>query len=346
MVAVHAGMGRGRFLADSISAFHMPLFYIVSGMCFNPKYLTCGWNFIERKIEGVYLPYLKWSLLFLLLHNVCFRLHLYDAVYGFRGIGTTLYSTHDFLSHARDVIFKMEGHENLLGAFWFMKPLLLGNILFYCVLRLTKNNIWLTLGVIAILACVMHTMNLVIPYVNITYMIPFAAFFVAAGYGIRTMQMDYDKWYVYLACVIIWLAGAAINPHPSMLNQSAMTLLPYMVSAIAGTLLMILISRQVVEKSAETNNATMHSLYRAMCYIGDHTLEVMTLHFVAFKLVSWLIVSRYDLPIEQIAEHPVIEMYAQAGWWGAYLAVGVTVPIIYAYGKDRLLKALECVKTK
>lgn len=302
--------------------------------------------FIGRKIRGVYWPYLKWSLLFLLLHNVCFKLHLYDAVYGFRGIGANLYSMHDFLVHARDVIFKMEGHENLLGAFWFMKPLLLGNLLFYYVLKLTKNNNWLTMGVIVILACAMHSLNLVIPYANITYMVPFAASFIAAGYVIRNVQFDYDKWYVYLVYMIIWLVGAAINPHPSMLNQSAKTLLPYIVSAIAGTLLIIQISRHVTEKAAETNNATVRSLFGAMCYIGDHTLEIMTLHFVAFKLVSWLIVSHYNLPIGQIAEHPVIEKYAQAGWWVAYIVIGLVIPIIYACGKDRLLKTLACVKTK
>ena len=141
MVVAHAGIWKS--VNHVFYTFHMPLFFIVSGMCFKRKYLTNAGLFLKRKLAGIYWPYIKWSLLFLCLHNLCFKFHLYDTEYGFQGVGTNLYTTYDFLIHARDILFKMEGHENLLGTFWFLKQLFWGNLLFYGVLRLAKDHSWL-----------------------------------------------------------------------------------------------------------------------------------------------------------------------------------------------------------
>ena len=62
-----------------IYMFHMPLFFIASGYCFKEKYLSAPRQYLYNKVKGIYWPYVKWSLLFLLLHNVCFNLHLYSV---------------------------------------------------------------------------------------------------------------------------------------------------------------------------------------------------------------------------------------------------------------------------
>ena len=65
-------------LMPFIVMFHMPIFFIASGYCFKEKYLSSLGKYLYNKVKGIWWPYVKWGLLFLLLHNVFFNLHLYN----------------------------------------------------------------------------------------------------------------------------------------------------------------------------------------------------------------------------------------------------------------------------
>lgn len=71
-------------------------------------------------------------------------------------------------------------------------------------------------------------------------------------------------------------------------------------------------------------------------YIGQHTLEILTWHFLLFKAVSFVIVLLNDLPIEQIAYFPTIQEYSKHGWWLVYTIVGVIIPITVVYLKTKI----------
>ena len=60
-----------------IYMFHMSLFYFFSGYCLKDKCLENPCKFVWRKIRGIWLPYIKYSLLFLAFHNVFFHLNIY-----------------------------------------------------------------------------------------------------------------------------------------------------------------------------------------------------------------------------------------------------------------------------
>ena len=51
-----------------ISMFHMPLFFIASGYCFNEKYLDAPLTFLKKRAKGLYVPFVKYGILFALLH--------------------------------------------------------------------------------------------------------------------------------------------------------------------------------------------------------------------------------------------------------------------------------------
>lgn len=74
---------------------------------------------------------------------------------------------------------------------------------------------------------------------------------------------------------------------------------------------------------------------RFLMFVGDHTLEVLTWHFLSFKLVSLLIIWVYALPIEQLAGFPIIKGYSLM-YWPLYSFVGVCVPIGALYIRKQL----------
>lgn len=53
-----------------INMFHMPLFFFFAGYCFKDKYLEIPSDFVIKRFKGLYKPFVKWGLIFLVLHNL------------------------------------------------------------------------------------------------------------------------------------------------------------------------------------------------------------------------------------------------------------------------------------
>ena len=75
-----------------IYTFHMPLFLIASGYFFKEQYLNENKKYFKKKVKGLYLPFLKFSLAFLLLHNIFYTLGILNSDYGYNGMGSEAYS--------------------------------------------------------------------------------------------------------------------------------------------------------------------------------------------------------------------------------------------------------------
>lgn len=150
MVICHAGFG-SVFLqgAAIINMFHMPLFFFVSRYCFKEKYLSDGRKYTENKIKGLYVPFVKWSLLFLVLHNVFFYANIYSDVYGWKGIVSHLYGIKESLFCAAKIVIAMNETDQLLGGYWFIKELFIGAF----VLRLVFKKELVFRGGCFALAC-------------------------------------------------------------------------------------------------------------------------------------------------------------------------------------------------
>ena len=71
--------------------FHMPLFFFFSGYCLKTEYFNKPYKFVCKRLKGLYWPFVKWNMIFLMLHNTFFSLHLYSSVYGFHGVGSKIY---------------------------------------------------------------------------------------------------------------------------------------------------------------------------------------------------------------------------------------------------------------
>ena len=140
MVLVHA---RFSHYGDTfINMFHMPLFFFMSGYCFKESYLDSFRIFLWRRIKGAYWPFVKWGLLFLLLHNVFFYLNVYNGEYGFRGHVSHLYTIENYLDHAKNIVVSMSGSEQLLGGYWFLHSYFVAAIFSFVIIWLCKNKVW------------------------------------------------------------------------------------------------------------------------------------------------------------------------------------------------------------
>lgn len=125
-----------------INMFHMPLFFFFAGYCFKEKYLSDPLAFIRKRVVGLYKPFVKWSILFLLLHNVFFVLNIYNGEYGFQGNVSFLYSFGYLAKCALHIITRMTDNEQLLGGYWFLRSLFVGSIIGLLVIKYIKPLIF------------------------------------------------------------------------------------------------------------------------------------------------------------------------------------------------------------
>lgn len=88
MVIGHSGCPS--YMRNFIYMFHMPLFFIISGYCFKSYYLYNFKLFAKKKFVGLYLPFVKYSVLFLILHNLFYKIGIYNSEFG-RGISGVYY---------------------------------------------------------------------------------------------------------------------------------------------------------------------------------------------------------------------------------------------------------------
>ena len=106
----------------------------------------------------------------------------------------------------------------------------------------------------------------------------------------------------------------------SMITLSYDKLLPYAITSIMGLLVIFHVGQFVSEHG--------HSkIKQFLIYVGNYTFNVLTWHFISMKVISLFIILVYHLPIERLAEFPVISDYARQGWWVAYFIAGVAIPI-------------------
>ena len=80
VVLSHAGISG--WLFNFVFIFHVPAFFLCAGYFFNTRYLTDERTFVMHRVKKLYVPFLKWSVVLLLLHNVFFWCGLLSEQFG------------------------------------------------------------------------------------------------------------------------------------------------------------------------------------------------------------------------------------------------------------------------
>ena len=302
-----------------IYMFHMPLFVFMSGYCFKEKYINEPKAYLIGRIKRLYIPFVIWSLIFLALHNLFYHWNLYNDTFGYNGSTSHLYSLSDFFRHTAQIIL-FHGSEQLLGGFWFIKALFWGSTIAYILLKLLKKAGRCILISLVATFLIIH-FNFHIPYLLIGKPEIYCSFFFLCGKYYKEKEFKFENNpIVILLLAATVLAGSKWWP-ASLTDVTDATLLPYSISALAGTLFCLGISHYI------TTIKQFRAINRFLLFIGNNTLDILALHFISFKVVSLIIIKIYRLDIAHLAEFPIIGEFGSNGWWVAYLLIGIFLPL-------------------
>lgn len=332
MVLGHSGMPKGGH--DFIYMFHMPLFFFVSGYCFSEKYLDTPIAFVKKKIKGLWLPYVKYSLLFLLLHNLFCYLHIYSPLYGYQRHGVDMLSISQAKDSVWSVVTSMYGTDQLLGGFWFLRELLLGSVIAFVAMkaiRKLQQHCQLVAisnmggGIFLLLASVvMNKYVLVFPCFNMGSLSVLAAAIFLAGHVYKEHKYCMNLGWT-IAFAIIILLGSILKPR-EIVNLEWSDTVPYFFFGVLGTVMTINVSRYISVFAAW--------LGLFLSWVGRVTLTVLTWHLLAFKIVTLIIIRQKGMSIEHLGEFPVMSVFSEQRWWIAYFIVAMAATLAMAKIKE------------
>ncbi len=337
MVLGHAGCGLPK-LVDVVYMFHMPLFFFFSGYCFKEKYFDQARVFLRQRVKGLYWPYVKWSLLFLLLHNLFFHLNIYNATYGKNSNCDHLYSLEEIAYKVYVIVTHVEGHDPLLGGFWFLRTLFFASILSFAILYVAHRlqEKWgvspkvLDSGALAfviLLSMLVNHYEIDLPYFHYGVRFTYASTFFLLGHYFAKYKVRMFKGYESVAAFSVVVIGSFFwlcKMDYSYFDN--MKMLCAIVTAVFGIWC-------VYSFPWERLGGRVVSFLE---WTGDNTLIILTWHVLCFKPVTLLIIWVYDLQIEQLAKIMTIHEYASRGWWLLYLLAGVCIPLLFIHLADML----------
>lgn len=263
--------------------FAVPLFFFISGYFYKPsKTIKELRTFYIKRIKGLYIPFVKWSLVFLVLHNVCFHLNLYNGQYGFRGETSELYTWTDFAKKAFNIIFRLTDNEQLLGAFWFIRALFIAALMVVTIQYLFSRwkfiNRYVMFFILLFATVITIYFKVKFHLIGNVGLILLSATFYVAGYCYRSLECDkfYTIYAMFISTFITFAGLFYFNGVVQMLDIKTIHIIPYTIVAITGIIMVLNLSK-LIEKS---------SIRSAFYYLGNNTMIVLALHFTCFKIIS------------------------------------------------------------
>ena len=317
MVIGHSGVPQ--FIGEPLSLLRMPCFFLISGYLFKEKYLNDAKQFIYKKVKGLYYPFVKWSLIFLLLHNVFYQINIYN----------TQYNAQDYLSKVLQIV-TMTGSEQLLGGFWFLKELLYASIISFLLFKLlTALNFRLKLSTLVI--CSLCFMFLAFCQSIITFKIPtigsqtlLATSYFIAGVTFHKFDMlftDLNKLKIGITLFAVFIISSFFVK--GSINSQGYIIFPYYAVSIIASVSLIYLTKHLGER-----------IINELDFIGKRTLYILIFHFISFKIVSLVYIIINKTPFTELASFPIVENDNKY-LWIIYSIVGVIAPLLIKQGIDK-----------
>lgn len=138
----------------------------------------------------------------------------------------------------------------------------------------------------------------------------------------------YNKWMLLITGGILLIAMNFGNIELS--EAKIVNPLFYCICTVSGWGMLMSISSILIKH--------VHVLSEKLIYIGKHTMPVLCLHLLGFKLVSLVYILIYNRPMCLLASFHIL-FETPDFCWIPYTFVGVGIPLIlyYVYSKSRLL---------
>ena len=324
MVCGHSGAP----FTNWIYLFHMALFFIASGYLWNERNAETKKNvvqYVKRKVKSLWLPFVLINVFFTVTQNFFLKIGIYSTDAGASVLPVISLDTSATIKKViGNIIFS--GGSQLAGATWFLRSLFCITIINAIITYLLKDIISkkrMLFIVIVVTAIGMQLVNNnVRPISLLLEKIGLQSFFAGyfaylIGMILRdTTSMRFVKRHV-LVCFLLSGGGLFLLNFVGKIQLNVghiENVAFFALSSLLGWILVYIVS--------------INSKWIASCveYIGKHSVWILGLHFLSFKIVTMVYLMIVPESKVTLAAYPVV--YENNMLWIAYTLVGIIAPLL------------------
>ena len=327
------------YLSNFAYMVGVPAFFVLSGYFFKLDNLDNTSDFVIRRTKTLYLPFIKWGVFFLILHNLFFEVGFLSESYGNAQGGVTHpYNWTQAAQHLWSMVFNMSGYDPFMaGAFWFFRALFLANIAFIFLFKATRQLGKFKTSTLQVVSVIVLAFLLALWQASMGLHITGVAQggyrelmgIVLLGIGFLLRRADETPDSSIWHNPIVMLAASSVVlmiltfVYPISMAAKPGSVLSVPILTVAGTAAFIWL-----RGLSEFILQLPEKYTRWLQFTGENSLYIFVFHLLAFKVASMIKVGVYQLDWAMVGGHPVVQHELGDGFWLLYIFVGVVLPIL------------------
>lgn len=321
-------------LCGFVNLFHVGLFFIASGYCYQEKYSDTWSNmglFLMKRIKGLYIPFVLWNVGYLCFRNLFSIIGIYN---------TSQIGLRAFVKQGLEIVLLRAGEE-LAGPCWFVRALFILEVLFVIVDSVIKKI----------------TKDRNVHILRIVFSIGMLA--VGAWLNGRDIMLQYNMGIVCSAWILYVLGlewKHLITIKNMKFSDTRKNLLGFMVSF--GILIVLSCIGSISYDSNSYPNAVFFllaaiagwamtwslaamienaipKLAKSLVFIGRRTMSILFLHLFSFKIISAVYMYVNGAGKYIMANFPVITNKWWIGYWIAGVGVSLAICVLAEKAKEK-----------
>ncbi len=344
--------------------FHVAIFFVASGFFLresNSDDFRSTVKYTVKKFRSLWLPYFLCIAILSVTHNLQLKigilttdervLELTGGNYDYEMLADT-WRIPDVLNSIIRAFF-FGGGVSFAGNIWFLRVLLMISVV-YCGISFLAKSVIRTVILKKASAkpgndtLIDTELNDDVYRINLIVQTAVSVVFLACGFYLQKKGLTLYGIGTTLSCYILYHAGSLIGRNAGKIGLKTFSVL----GVISIVLLTILYIKRIgVMQTGLVNNAYLDPVFLVITSLagwfavytvsyflnkirginlflsecGRHSLIIMIMHPICFKVVNMIQVRVYGLPHYALAAYPVI--YSDHLWWLMCTIVGVLIPL-------------------
>ena len=304
-------------LCKFIYMFHMAFFFITSGYFFNKeKSISSPWEFIVKRIKGLWIPFVKWGIIFTFLHNVFLDLKLLTPGNHYYGIKETFWKA--FTTNTRFI-----PTEEMMGPYWFFSCLFYVSIfsllIFYITNKFT-NKRWIESSVFSFFYLlgfyiIFTTGGGILDNLTRTFVVSFL-FYIGYLWAMYNDRIKYDWLGLILSISVLLIGAFSKYGEIAIPEQKFQGPILFLVYSISGTYMLLCMSKYIEKYS--------NGVKKFLSYAGSKTLIILLSNMLCIRIFH---VIRSSIQGYEGYPTTITQNESDWYWWILYTVFMVVVPL-------------------
>ena len=302
-------------LVNWLNLYCVMVFFFINGFLYKDVAAKAPFKSALSKIKSYYLPYLKYNLFFFIFHDLFIDCHF---ISGSKYFISPKFFCLEFIQYLLGKV------QSLGGPLWFLRALIIISIIYLLCdsfsSRIFNGRLRYAINLVVSIVLLLAAINGLIPG---TFNAKEACRYIIF-YTLGTIYRHYElnkyvsRFAILISIITFILTTVIANATNVGIKPSSNYLLFYIASLLA-TLQIIAFSQ-----------IKYISDFKPLVFLGKYTMQILALHFLAFKPVSFIIIKLYGLEINYLSGVPVIkDANISDLFFIPYTIAGITLPVIY-----------------